>query len=44
MEKTKIDVSLYKHTKDVGGNFLLVALIILVLEMILRKTYLRTNP
>lgn len=44
MEKTKIDVSLYKHTKDVGASFILVALIILVLELILRKTYLRTNP
>lgn len=44
MEKTKIDVSLYKHTKDVGGNFILAVLIILVLEMLLRKTYLRTNP
>ena len=44
MEKTKIDVSLYKHTEDVGDKFILMALIILVLEMILRKTYLRTNP
>lgn len=44
MEKTKIDVSLYKQTKDVGGTFILLALILLVLEMILRKTYLRTNP
>jgi Ca-activated chloride channel family protein len=44
MEKTKIDVSLYKHTKDVGGNFILAVLIILVLEMLLRKTYLITNP
>ena len=44
MEKTKIDVSLYKHTEDVGDKFILIALIILILEMILRKTYLRTNP
>ncbi len=44
MEKTKIDVSLYKHTKDIGGSFILVVLIILVLEMLLRKSYLRTNP
>lgn len=44
MEKTKIDVSLYKHTKDIGGEFILLALVILLLEMLLRKTYLRTNP
>lgn len=44
MEKTKIDVSLYKHTKDIGGSFILLALIILIIEMLLRKTYLRTNP
>lgn len=44
MEKTKIDVSLYKHTKDIGDKFLLWTLIILIVEMILRKTYLRTNP
>jgi Ca-activated chloride channel family protein len=44
MEKTKIDVSLYKHTKDIGGKFILLALVILLLEMLLRKTYLRTNP
>ncbi len=44
MEKSKIDVAYYKQYTDVGQHFILVALALLVLELILRKTYLRTNP
>ena len=44
MEKTKIDVAYYKEYTDVGQKVVLLSLIILVLELLLRKTYFRTNP
>ncbi len=44
MEKSKIDVSYYKEYTDVGQHLMLIALALLVLELLLRKTYLRTNP
>ncbi|MBP6429227.1 MAG: aerotolerance regulator BatA, partial [Bacteroidales bacterium] len=44
MEKSIIDVSYYQVKKDLAFGFLVVALILLVIEALLRKTILRTNP
>lgn len=44
MEKSRINVAYYKEYTDVGQRWVLVALALLVLELVLRKTYLRTNP
>ncbi len=44
MEKSKIDVSFYKQTKDVGQKLILLVIAILIVEVLLRKTYLKTNP
>ena len=44
MEKSKIDVYFYKQTKDIGQNLILLVIAILIVEMLLRKTYLKTNP
>lgn len=44
MEKTKIDVSYYKEYTDVGQKIILLVLGLIFLELILRRTYLRTNP
>lgn len=44
MEKSKIDVSFYREYTDVGQKLILVVLALLVVEVLLRKTILRTNP
>lgn len=44
MEKSRINVAYYKEYTDVGQRWVLWALALLVLEFVLRKTYLRTNP
>ncbi|MDD2191418.1 MAG: VWA domain-containing protein [Bacteroidales bacterium] len=44
MEKSIIDVSYYEIKKDVAFWFLVAALILLIIEALLRKTILRTNP
>lgn len=44
MEKSIIDVSYYKMKKDLALPFLIGALLVLIIEVILRKTILRTNP
>ncbi len=44
MEKSKIDVSFYREYTDVGQRLILVVVALLVAEVLLRKTILRTNP
>lgn len=44
MEKSIIDVSYYKTKKDLALPFLISALLLLIIEVLLRKTILRTNP
>ncbi|MDR0971524.1 MAG: VWA domain-containing protein [Bacteroidales bacterium] len=44
MEKSKIDVSYYKIKNDLYMPFLIAALILLIIEVALRKTILKTNP
>ena len=44
MEKSIIDVSYYKTKKDLALPFLIGALLLLIIEVLLRKTILRTNP
>lgn len=44
MEKSKIDVSFYREYTDVGQMLILVVVALLVAEVLLRKTILRTNP
>lgn len=41
MEKSIIDVSYYKDKKDLGVPILYFVLVLLVIELVLRKTYLR---
>jgi len=44
MEKSIIDVSYYKLKKDLALPFLIGALLVLIAEVLLRRTILRTNP
>lgn len=44
MEKSIIDVSSYKMKKDRAFPFLIASLFLLIAEVLLRKTILRTNP
>ncbi|MFA7082104.1 MAG: VWA domain-containing protein [Bacteroidales bacterium] len=44
MEKSIIDVSYYQIKKDLAFRFLIAALLLLIIEVLLRKTILRTNP
>lgn len=44
MEKSIIDVSYYQIKKDLAFGFLVAALLLLIIEVLLRKTILRTNP
>lgn len=44
MEKSIIDVSYYQIKKDLAMPFLVGALLLLIIEVLLRKTILRTNP
>ena len=44
MEKTKIDVTQYNHTKDEHLPFLIIALVAFALEILLGLTYFKTTP
>lgn len=44
MEKSKIDVAYYKESTDVGQRLIPFVLLLLCLEVLLRKTIFRTNP
>jgi Ca-activated chloride channel family protein len=44
MEKSIIDVSYYKTKKDLAFPFLIGALLLLIIEVLLRKTILQANP
>ena len=44
MEKSKIDVAYYKESTDVGQRLIPFVLLLLCLEVLLRKTVVRTNP
>ncbi|MFA6806070.1 MAG: VWA domain-containing protein [Bacteroidales bacterium] len=44
MEKSIIDVSYYQIKKDLAFGFLVAALLLLIIEVLLKKTILRTNP
>lgn len=41
MEKTKIDISYYKQKKDLSFPILYISLILIIIEILLRKTYFK---
>ncbi|MBI9071564.1 MAG: VWA domain-containing protein [Melioribacteraceae bacterium] len=44
LEKTRVEVTSYRHAKELFYNWALAGLILLMLEIVLSKTYLRRLP